>query len=63
MKVKFGCGRLPTSMQPKTKGSGIMVSDLVDQISGFLKLTDDKYDSPKATKPAFPNTATGHQTN
>jgi len=49
-------------MQPKTKGSGIMVSDLVDQISGFRKLADDKYDSPKATKPAFPNTATGHQT-
>ena len=44
-------------IQPKTKGSGIMVSDFVDAHSGFLELTDSEHDHAKATDPDFPKTA------
>ena len=44
-------------IQPKTKGSGIMVSDFVDTHSGFLQLTDSEHDHTKATDPDFPKTA------
>ena len=44
-------------IQPKTKGTGIMVSDFVDVQSGFLQLTDSKHALVKATDPDFPKTA------
>ena len=44
-------------IQPKTKGSGIMVSDFVNAHSGFLQLTDSEHALAKATDPDFPNTA------
>ena len=30
-------------IKPKTKGSGIMVSDFIDQYNGFLRLTDEEH--------------------
>ena len=30
-------------LRPKSKGSGIMVSDFVDQVNGYLALTDDEF--------------------
>ena len=44
-------------IRPKTKGSGIMVSDFIDQHSGFLRLTDEEYELARATDPSFPKQA------
>ncbi len=44
-------------LQPKTKGSGIMVSDFIDQHSGFLRLTDEEHALATAANPDFPKTA------
>lgn len=44
-------------IQPKIKGSGIMVSDFVDVHSGFLQLLDTEHDLAKTTDPDFPKTA------
>ena len=44
-------------IQPKTKGAGIMVSDYVDQHSGFLQLTPAEAELAKANDPSFPTTA------
>ena len=44
-------------IQPKTKGSGIMVSDFIDAHSGFLLLTETEHDLTKAANPNFPKTA------
>ena len=41
-------------IQPKTKGSGIMVSDYIDQHNGFLCLTDEEHALATATDPDFP---------
>ena len=41
--------------QPKTKG--IMISDYVDQHSGFLQLTPAEAELAKANGPSFPTTA------
>lgn len=35
-------------LRPKSKGSGIMVSDFVDQINGYLALTDDEFEEANA---------------
>ena len=37
-RAKVACG-----LQPKTKGSEIMVSDFVDQLNGYLKPTDAEF--------------------
>ena len=37
----------------KTKGSGIMVSDFVEERGGFLKLLPDKLDRTKLQYPTF----------
>ena len=34
-------------MTPKSRGSGIMVSDFVDEHNGFLALTDEEYEVAK----------------
>ena len=44
-------------IQPKTKGTGIMISDFVDQHSGFLRLTSSEAELAKARDPSFPVTA------
>ena len=36
---------------PKTKGSGIMVSDFVEEHGGYLKLTQEEFDSVKLRNP------------
>ena len=38
-------------IQPKTKGSGIMVSDFIEQHNGFLRLTDAEFAVAKAADP------------
>ena len=35
-------------MRPKSKRAGIMVSDFIDNHSGFLALNDEEYDRSKA---------------
>ena len=44
-------------LQPKTKGSGIMVSDFIEQHSGYVKLTDSELDVARAMDPEFPKSA------
>lgn len=44
-------------LQPKTKGSGIMVSDFIEQHSGFLRLTASDHAVAKEHDPNFPQTA------
>ena len=41
-------------LRPKTKGSGIMVSDFIDQYSGFLRLTEEEQALSRASDPHFP---------
>ncbi len=38
-------------LRPKSKGSGIMVSDFVDERSGYLALTDDEFTEARKTNP------------
>ena len=52
----WGTGDEPC-LQPKTKGSGIMVSDYVDQHSGFLKLSDEEHALACARDAKFPKSA------
>lgn len=40
-------------MRPKSKGSGIMVSDFIDEKGGFLALTQAEYDSVKNADPSI----------
>jgi len=40
-----------TVMRPKSKGSGIMISDFIDEKNGFLRLTQEEYDRAKQTDP------------
>ena len=40
-----------TILRPKSKGTGIMVSDFIDEHNGYLKLTDDEYANGLATYP------------
>lgn len=40
-------------MRPKSKGSGIMVSDFIEEKGGYLHLTDDEYEQAKKTTPAI----------
>ena len=44
-------------IQPKTKGSGVMVSDFVDQHRGFLQLSDEEHANISAEEPDFPKSA------
>ena len=39
------------AMKPKSRGAGIMVSDIVDEHSDFLALTDDEYEKAKRVNP------------
>ena len=42
-----------TVMRPKSKGSGIMVSDFIDEHNGFLQLTDKEYACVKEQDPTI----------
>ena len=44
-------------IQPKTKGAGIMISDYVDQHTGFLRLTSAEAELARSEDPSFPTTA------
>ena len=40
-------------IRPKSKGSGIMVSDFVDERNGYLRLTDEEYERVRAKDPTI----------
>jgi hypothetical protein len=44
-------------IQPKTKGSGIMVSDFIEQHNGYLRLTDAEFAVAKTADPDMVQTA------
>ena len=52
----WGTGDEPF-IQPKTEGAGIMVSDFIDQHSGFLQLSDEEHHLACASDPDFPKSA------
>ena len=39
---------------PKTKGSGIMVSDFMEEHGGYLRLSEDEFDAAAEIDPEFP---------
>ena len=41
-------------LRPKSKGSGIMVSDFIDQHSGFLRLNEEEQALAQSSDPEFP---------
>ena len=41
-------------LRPKSKGSGIMVSDFIDQHSGFLRLNEEEQALDQSRDPEFP---------
>ena len=44
-------------IKPKSKGAGIMVSDFIDEKSGFLAFSDDEYEEVKISNPNLPKYA------
>ena len=40
-------------MRPKSKGSGIMVSDFIEERNGYLQLTDNEYEHAKQQDPSI----------
>ena len=42
-----------TVMRPKSKGAGIMVSDFIDEHSGYLQLTDEEHARAKESDPTI----------
>ena len=53
MRIRRGCGgeEERPALLPKTKGSGVMVSDFVEEHEGYLRLSDDQYERDKANQP------------
>ena len=45
------------ALLPKTKGSGIMVSDFVEEHNGYLALTPEEHDAAKVKFPTIPKSA------
>ena len=45
------------ALLPKTKGSGVMVSDFVEEHRGYLELTPEEHDVAKVKFPTIPNSA------
>ena len=39
-------------MKPKSRGAGIMLSDFIDEYSGFLAFTDEEYERAKTMNPS-----------
>ena len=44
-------------IKPKSKGAGIMVSDFIDEKSGFLAFSDDEYEEANISNPNLPKYA------
>lgn len=44
-------------LRPKSKGSGIMISDFVDEVNGYLALTDEEFESASETDITIPQRA------
>ena len=42
------------SSLPKTKGSGVMVSDFVEEHGGYLRLSENELDAAAQIDPEFP---------
>ena len=42
---------------PKTRGSGIMVSDFIEEYSGYISLASDELDTARMLDPNFPQKA------
>lgn len=42
MKIKALCGLMTSIIKPKSCGSGLMVSDFVEEYGGFLELSDEE---------------------
>lgn len=42
---------------PKTKGSGIMISDFIDEHNGYLRLSTEELEVARASNPTFPEQA------
>ena len=42
---------------PNTRGSGIMVSDFIEEYSGYLSLVSDELDTARTLDPNFPQKA------
>ena len=40
-------------IKPKSRGSGIMVSDFIDEFGGFLALTPIKFQTAKLSNPVI----------
>ena len=55
MRIRRGCGgeEERPALLPKTKGSGVMVSDFVEEHEGYLRLSDDQYERDKAINPSI----------
>lgn len=49
-----------TVMRPKSKGSGIMVSDFIDEKNGYLALTEEEYEAAKQADPTIKRYARQH---
>ena len=45
------------TIKPKSKGAGIMVSDFIDEHSGFLAFSDEEYEKAKEINPNLPKYA------
>ena len=45
------------ALLPKTKGSGVMVSDFVDEYDGYLRLPDEQFACAKEDNPSIVQSA------
>ena len=41
------------TIRPKSKGSGIMVSDFIDERNGYLRLTDEEFTQAQTKDPSI----------
>lgn len=51
--VKYWGSKDMVFLRPKSKGSGLMVSDFIDEHHGFLQLSDEKYERTKTVSPGI----------
>ena len=59
MKHRLGCRGSDDkpAILPKTKRSGIMVSDFIDEHNGYLRLSSEELEDARSTDPNFPKEA------
>ena len=53
IRLLFWAAKGTTIMRPKSKGSGIMVSDFVSERDGYLALTENEYQRAKRVDPSI----------